>query len=68
MKRRFYCVTCRQPEYETVCDTCGDNLDMCDIKLMTPPIKLVYDGIECDFCNLKCLSDFINLEFTKEKK
>lgn len=56
-----------QPEqYTVVCDTCGENLTMYDITLSSPPIELNYkDGTRYDFCNLKCLTEFIRNEIKK---
>lgn len=70
MKKDIYC-NCSEHcgailNYTIICDTCGDNLDMADIKLIMP-IKMEYFGTRYDFCNFKCLSDFINNELKKEK-
>jgi hypothetical protein len=54
---------CLHIEEETICDTCGTNLDMYDI-----PIELQFYGTDYDFCNLKCLSIFINEELKKSEE
>jgi len=53
-------------DYSIICDTCEQNLDMYDIKLMKPPIKLNYYSTDYDFCNYKCLLTFVIQEINKE--
>lgn len=65
-----YCSSCTvKPVIEEiiVCDTCGESLEMADIKLIVP-IKLNYMFTDYDFCGLKCLFKFIAAENAKESK
>jgi hypothetical protein len=67
MNKTILCVHCQQPQIvETVCDTCGENIDMADIKLIMP-IKLNYFLTDYDFCGLNCLFQFISNELEKQQ-
>lgn len=68
MKKEILCKECNHLiGVETLCDTCGVNLDIYDLSLMKPPIKLEFMGTQYDFCKYQCLLKFIEEEFKKQQ-
>ena len=69
MNKTSFCEQCNTKHENYFCDTCGVNLTK-DCKL---PITISFgygadlDGEEYHFCNLECLTKFIEAEKAKEK-
>lgn len=76
MRKEIVCSECNSVKSSVkVCDVCGYQLRefpicelgkrICDIP--GNPITLNIEDNEYDFCSLKCVSNFIIAELTKEK-
>ena len=54
--------------FETICDTCGKSLGRYRNIHENTFVQMQYNDTNYDFCDYKCLLNFINAELTKEKK
>ena len=68
MKVDARCEECDKIIYTSiVCDVCSKNLDVYEIG-KNRPINLNYQEAEYDFCDLDCLTKFINEENNKPRR
>jgi len=62
---------CLHASEETICDTCGTNI-LIEFNGIPVTVEFGYgsglDGESFEFCNLKCLSVFINEELKKSEE
>ncbi len=64
MEKREICKECCHSNFiEIICDTCGNQVDT---KNLTASCLLFFSG-RMDFCSTKCLKEFIDGEYAKER-